>query len=88
MSGVTDSIWQHIMQNSGEYENGFFNDATKNDVLIPCPSIIKMVFWSQLYAKSDPRHVNSYTFNHINFIFFSSLFCLLKTASGLFKIFK
>ena len=51
----SESIWNYIMSHESEFENGFFNKSTGNDVIIPSPSIQKLIFWSRLYAKWDPR---------------------------------
>ena len=51
----TESIWPFILTNSESFINGHYTKSTIDDVIIPSPSIIKMAFWSRLYAKWDPR---------------------------------
>ena len=51
----TESIWPYILTNSESFINGHYTKSTIDDVIIPSPSIIKMAFWSRLYAKWDPR---------------------------------
>ena len=51
----TRSLWPYLIQNQAIYENPFYNKATENHICIPNPSILKLVFWSRLHAKYDPR---------------------------------
>lgn len=51
----TRSIWPYLLENKALFENPLYNRETRNHVLIPTPSVLKLVFWSRLYAKYDPR---------------------------------
>ena len=48
----TRSIWPHLLENKPLYENPLYNKETRNHVIIPTPSVLKLVFWSRLYAKT------------------------------------